>query len=335
MARKKHSPDDKPLSIKEARGKMAKAMNTLLLSGNCSGSTSFRLKPTKKPSETYPLKLTQKQRESLIHCTRVRNKIKERLREAGESTQVVGITRKELEHLNDEIGTAAVYAPSPHKRRLVAVLHKVAALFASDQADISGKESPKTRKTAPTKGDLLYQFKITLLDVKPEIWRRIQVPDCTLVDLHENIQTAFGWENYHLHQFDIDGDRYSQSAPDGDDFIMDFKDESDVLLSKLIPKSGRTTRWIYEYDFGDGWRHEVLFEGFPPAHPKAEYPLCVEGERACPPEDCGGPWGYADYLAAIRDPRHEQHERMMEWRGPFDSEAFDAKKATKEMRKVK
>ena len=82
------------------------------------------------------------------------------------------------------------------------------------------------------------------------------------------------------------------------------------------------------------WRHEVLFEGFPPSNPKVKYALCLEGERACPPEDCGGPWGYADYLAAIADPKHEQHEEMLEWRGPFDPEAFDAKKATKEMRKV-
>jgi hypothetical protein len=106
-------------------------------------------------------------------------------------------------------------------------------------------------------------------------------------------------------------------------------------LSKLIPKSGRRSRWIYEYDFGNGWQHEVLFEGFPPADPKAKYPLCLEGERACPPEDCGGPWGYAEYLAAITNPKHEQHEDMLKWRGAFDPEDFDSKKATKAMKKVK
>ena len=111
-------------------------------------------------------------------------------------------------------------------------------------------------------------------------------------------------------------------------------DDSGVLLRQLIPKSGRRSQWIYEYDFGDGWRHEVLFEGFPPSNPKTKYPLCLEGERACPPEDCGGPGGYAEYLAAIADPRDEQHEEMLQWRGPFDPEAFDAKKVTKEMRKV-
>jgi hypothetical protein len=69
---------------------------------------------------------------------------------------------------------------------------------------------------------------------------------------------------------------------------MEFEDETDVLLSKLMPKSSRKAKWLYEYDFGDGWRHEVLFEGFPPADPQAKSPICLEGERACPPEDCGG-----------------------------------------------
>jgi hypothetical protein len=333
MPRKKQPADDKPVSIEEACGKLATAMNDLL-SGNYSGPISFRLKQTKRPSETYPLKLTQQQRESLIHCTRIKNKIKERLQEAGEGTQVVGVTRKEFDHLNYEIGTASVYAPSPHKKRLVAVLHKVAEVFASGRVGFIGEESPMTRKTAPKKGDLLYQFKTTLIDVKPAIWRRVQVPDCTLVDLNEYIQAAFGSWSFHLHQLDIDGDHYSQPTPDSDDFGMDFKDETDVLLSKLIPKSGRPSRWIYEYVFGDGWRHEVLFEGFPPADPKAKYPPCVEGDRSCPSEECGGPCGYTDYFAAVRDLKHEQHEEMLEWRGPFAPEAFDAKKATKEMRIV-
>ena len=197
--------------------------------------------------------------------------------------------------------------------------------------------SPPTKATTAKKKanstGTAFQFKITLLDIRPAIWRRIQVPDCTLTDLHEFIQAAFGWENYHLHQFEIDGEQYSQPAPDGDD--MDFEDETDVLLSKLLPKASRKALWIYEYDFGDCWRHEVLFEGFPPNDPKAKPPVCLEGERACPPEDCGGPPGYAGYLDAIADHEHERHEEMMDWRGPFDPLAFDAKKATKRMRQVK
>lgn len=193
----------------------------------------------------------------------------------------------------------------------------------------------KTRKSSTKKSDLLFQFKITLLDIRPPIWRRIQIPDCTLVELHEYIQIAMGWWNSHLHQFEIDGERYSEPAPDGDDFGMDFKDETRVLISTLLPKSGGRTKWVYEYDFGDGWRHELLFEGCPSKGPKTKYPVCLEGKRACPPEDCGGPWGYASLLEVIGNPKHEEHAEMLEWCGPIEPEAFDAEKVTKELRKVK
>jgi hypothetical protein len=287
----------------------------------------------KSPDESFALKLTQPQRKSMIYCTRIKNKLKEKLQETGEGTQIVSVTWKELDHLNDELGEAALFAPGPDKKRLITVQRKVIDLLSKETGLL--EEEHQNRKTAPKSGDLLYQFKITLLDIKPPIWRRIQVPDCTLFDLHEYIQAAFGWWNYHLHQFEIGGMLYSEPSPDGDDFGMDFKDDAQVALSELIPKSGRKPRWIYEYDFGDGWRHEVLFEGFPPNDPKAKYPLCLEGKRACPPEDCGGPWGYADYVAAIADPKHKRHKELLRWRGPFNPEAFEATKATKEMRKRK
>lgn len=198
---------------------------------------------------------------------------------------------------------------------------------------VKPRSARKPKRATPPR--TTYQFKVTLLDIQPKIWRRIQVPDCTLRDLHEYIQAAFGWENYHLHQFEIDGVRYSQPAQDGADFDIDFEDETGILLSKLLPKSSGKARWLYKYDFGDGWRHEILFEGFPPLDPTAKAPLCLQGERACPPEDCGGPWGYGDFLAALADPENERHEALLEWCGPFDPEAFDATKATKAMRKVK
>ena len=333
MPRKKPN-QHQPLSVEQARSKIAKAVSDLM-AGHDPGVISFHLKPTKKADQTYPLRLTGQQRASLIHATRIRNKLKERLRGVGVGTQVIGFTRTELDHLHDEIGQAAMFAPAPDKRRLVAVLHRVSDLLSDDLAGLLDDETPRTRKTAPKTNDLIYQFKVTLLDIKPAIWRRIRVPDGTLADLHEYIQAAFGWWNYHLHQFDIDGERYGPTAPDELDFGLEMRDEAEVTLSKLIPKAGRKPRWVYEYDFGDGWRHEVVFEGFSPVDPKTKYPLCVEGERACPPEDCGGPWGYADYLAAVTDPRHEQHDEMLDWRGPFDPDAFDAKLATRAMRKVR
>jgi len=325
------SPDDnKPLTPAQARQKLQKGLEDYV-TGRDPGPIVFRLKRTKKASETYPLKLTQQQRESMIHCTRIKNKLREKLKAAGEGTQIVPVTRKELDHLNDELGQAAMYAPSADKKRLLAVMGKVVKFFEEDYAEVFRPETPKTRKTAPKKGDPLFQFKITLLEIKPAIWRRIQVPDCTLADFHEYIQAAFGWENYHLHQFHIDGEQYGPPAARVD-FEDEVLDERAVPVSKLIPKSGRRkSRWIYEYDLGESWRHEVVFEGF---SPDGQRPLCLEGERACPPEDCGGPWGFANCRAAIADPNHEQYEEMLEWCGPFDPEAFDATMATNEMRKV-
>lgn len=321
-------------SKRQPTGKIAKATRDMPADADAGGD-AWRLSPTKKADEVYPLKLTQQQRYSLIHCTRIKNKITERLKAAGAGTQVVGVTRKELDHLCEEIATAAVFVPNSDKKRLVAALRKVTELVAADGGGLSEEGLPDIRKTAPKDGKVIYQFKITLLEIKPAIWRRIQVPEGTLADLHEYIQAAFGWWNYHMHQFQIDGECYGPVAPDELDFGLEMRDEAEVTLGKLIPKSGRASRWVYEYDFGDDWRHAVQFEGFAPVVPKAKYPLCIEGQRACPPEDCGGLWGYTNYLDAIRDPQHEQHEEMLEWRGPFDPEAFNAKSATKEMKKVR
>lgn len=194
---------------------------------------------------------------------------------------------------------------------------------------------PQAGKNAVETPGGIYQFKITLLESKPSIWRRIQVRDCMLDKLHEHIQTAMGWTNSHLHQFHINGERFGDPALLGNESEdSDYIDSTKTLLSAILPKTGKRFAFKYEYDFGDGWQHEVLFEGSPPVDPQAKYPLCLEGERACPPEDCGGVWGYADFLEAIRDPKHEEHEAMLEWiGGRFDPEKFDVKRATQAMKK--
>jgi hypothetical protein len=326
-----NSDDDKPLTIEQARAKLAKGLKDLE-AGIDSGPITFRLKPTKKRGEKYLLKLTPLQRESLLRCKGIKAKIRKQMRDAGDGTLTMGVTLNELSHLNDEVGKAAVYTANPDKRRLLDILRRISNLFTDDHVGLFDIDPPSPRRKTPKKSHLLYQFKITLLNIKPAIWRRIQVPDCTLGDLHENIQKAFGWWNCHLHQFQIDGERYSLPATGKFDLGDEFLDETQVLLSQLIPKSGQRARWNYEYDFGDGWRHEVLFEGLPPKVPKAKYPLCVEGERACPPEDCGGPFGYVNYLEAIANPKHKEHKEMLKWRGKFNPEEFDAQQTTAEMR---
>jgi pRiA4b ORF-3-like protein len=181
----------------------------------------------------------------------------------------------------------------------------------------------------------LFQFKITLRGSEPSIWRRIQVEDCTLDKLHEYIQTAMGWTNSHLHEFLIDGKRCGDPqllADNGEKF--EGIDSTRTKLSKIFPAAGGTLTFQYEYDFGDSWSHEIFFEGNPPPESGKKYPVCLEGARACPPEDIGGVWGYADFLKTIRKKRHKDRVEMLEWAGGgFDPEEFDPLTATKSMRK--
>ena len=296
---------------------------------------SFKLPRTRQQhNKRYLIPLTARQRESLVSCTRLKSAIQRRLKEAQGGIQAIEFTAKELDHMENELGQAALYVRNPHKQLILAVQKKVCDILEEVRLVAFGANQFSTRRQPMIPSELLFQFKIMLLEVSPSVWRRIQVRDCTLAELHVHVQAAFGWENYHMHQFEIDGERYGMSADDGD-FDLAMKSESSVSLGQLLPKSGKRARWIYEYDFGDGWRHEILFEGYPPVDTKVKYPLCVEGENACPPEDVGGPWGYAEYLDAISDPKHERHEEFMEWRGPFDPSAFDATKATREMKKPK
>jgi hypothetical protein len=181
--------------------------------------------------------------------------------------------------------------------------------------------------------DRSYQLKITLRDIEPPVWRRIRVPDGTLAELHEYIQAAMGWENAHLHHFHLGKQLYGDPELMQENFEdMDYKDSTTTRLSDIVPAGGRKKfRFAYEYDFGDGWMHDIQVEK---VEDGKAMPECLAGERACPPEDCGGPWGYPDFLAALADPKHENHVDMVEWiGGSFDPEAFDPKAATKEMRR--
>src|SRR5262249_39185526 len=146
----------------------------------------------------------------------------------------------------------------------------------------------------------VYQFRITLFDTRPPIWRRIHVKDCTLDKLHEHIQTAMGWTNSHLHHFKIGEQLYGDPMLLDENFAeMNYEDSLSTRISAILPKSGRRFRFEYEYDFGDGWRHEVLFEGCIQAERGKRYPACVEGARACPPEDVGGTGGCEEELGGV------------------------------------
>lgn len=188
--------------------------------------------------------------------------------------------------------------------------------------------------TAKPASQTIYQLKVTLTDSKPPIWRRIQVPaDITLSKLHHILQTAMGWSDSHLHQFIVGDTFYGVPDPDAAP-DMETKNESRVKLSKIAP--AEKSRFVYEYDFGDSWEHAILVEKILPAAEGVQYPLCLTGKRACPPEDVGGVWGYDEFLEAIKDPKHPDHEEMLEWADEgFDPEAFDLDAINKALRKMK
>ena len=180
----------------------------------------------------------------------------------------------------------------------------------------------KRPPTKPAKSTAapVYQLKITLRDFRPPIWRRVLVPgSANLYRLHRVVQIAMGWTNSHLHQFIIDGEYYS--IPSEDDWEP-VKDERRLTLAQIAPAARR--KFVYEYDFGDSWEHEILVEKILPPDPAVKHAVCLVGKRACPPEDVGGVWGYAEFLEAIRNPEHEEHDSYLEWiGGEFDPDEFD------------
>lgn len=275
-----------------------------------------------------PLKqfcLSPAQREVLLLVSGVMKAVKAKLAKEKSSftlAEVAGMTIALAEDMSDGDARKQVSV-------LVVATHLMDCLRAGIAGTVQSKEEPTHQSKTKAPSATVYQFKITLKGIKPPIWRRIQTKDCTLDKLHEHIQTAMGWTNSHLHQFDIGGVRH------GDPELLqgDWGDDEPLVnsrrtkISKIVPADGKRFRFSYEYDFGDGWEHEILFEGCLQAEKGTRYPLCLEGSRACPQEDVGGIYGYMEYLEALADPNHERHEEFMEWSGPFDSEVFDAKTA--------
>jgi hypothetical protein len=176
----------------------------------------------------------------------------------------------------------------------------------------------------------IFQLKITLDDVTPPVWRRLLVPaGYTLDRVHRAIQYAMGWHNCHLHSFEVDGEQYGEPDPAGE---LVVRDELDFRFDAVASKGSRLR---YTYDFGDWWEHEVIVEDICPADPDERYPVCLDGARACPPEDVGGPQGYAEFLAALADPEHPDNPAMREWHGrEFDPEEFHADRVSTLLRRM-
>lgn len=212
--------------------------------------------------------------------------------------------------------------------RKTAKTNKVAPQKASSKK--APAPAPKTKTAVP-----ILQLKVTLKHFKPLIWRRVQVrSDTNLGELHGIFQLAMGWGNCHLHHF-IVGKRpnflfIGAQEPDAGNDL----EEDEVMVSEVLPAA--KSKMVYEYDFGDSWEHEVIVEKIVPAEEGVYYPRCLAGENACPPEDVGGVWGYADFLKAIEDPDHEEHESYLDWVGEgFDPKEFDLELVNKRLTGLK
>lgn len=165
--------------------------------------------------------------------------------------------------------------------------------------------------------NVIVQIKIKLLGVsKPPVWRQLQLrADTRLDELHEILQAALGWENYHMHVFTFADEEFGVRDPE-----LGHADERKVTLGELTDIGAR---FRYTYDFGDDWEHEILVEDLLDPDPETHYPTLVASKGACPPEDCGGTWGYANLKAILADPSHDEHQDMLEWLGLTDASEFD------------
>ena len=269
--------------------------------------------------QRYPVRLTQAQRKVVAEIV---PDLADRLKLDEPDQRTIPFTVAELKIIQKQAAAGVHTASTGMKRN--SIRHVV---------DLTAQALDRSQGIgAIPASERVYQFKITLKNTQPPTWRRIQVKDCTLDKLHEHIQTAMGWTNSHLHDFKINGKNYGDPMLLDENFEeFDYGDSTDTKTSEILPKCGKRFSFDYQYDFGDSWHHEVLFEGCLRAERGKRYPVCIEGARACPPEDVGGTTGYEEYLEAMADPEHERYDEFMGWRGPFDPEAFASAKATKRM----
>jgi len=247
-----------------------------------------------------------------------------------EMIEFFGVTPPSVVSMLNRLESRGLIAREPGVARSVRVLlapEELPRLVGPDEAAPDGPQplaSDTGLEDVPWSEDLapIYQLRIDLDDARPPIWRRVLVPaDITFGDLHIIIQAVMAWGGYHLHLFTAEG--WDIGVPDFDEpWTSDFLEEDLELVQDYLTDVGDRVK--YEYDFGDGWMHTIKLEKITEPDPRQHYPVCIKGRRACPPDDVGGTWGYADFLDALGDPSHPDHDGMSEWiGGEFDAEAFD------------
>jgi hypothetical protein len=269
--------------------------------------------------------LSEAQRHTILKYAELPAHLSERLTAKGTEAKGTQFTLDELDELLDHVEDSVYRAKGNEKQKVLRIVEKASKLLGST---IDPAEMPKRR--LPKKTDTVFQIKIILRGIDPAIWRRIQTKDCTLDELHALIQVTMGWEFEHLYRFNIGGVEYANLDMASDE---DVENACDTKLSGVFPVQNRRPRFQYEYDFGDEWIHQLIVEERLQPEEGVKYPTCIAGQRACPPEDCGGPSGYSDFVETISNPDHQRHEEMLEWvGGEFDPEKFDPEAVNNELR---
>lgn len=278
--------------------------------------------------DSLELNLSEGQRQTMLKYVELPTHLSKRFAVKGTAAMVTQFTLDELDELLDLVGESVYRAKGNERQKVLRIGEKLSKLLGST---IDPDEMAKHR--VPTRTDTVFQIKITLKGIAPPIWRRIQTMDCTLDELHALIQVTMGWESMHLYRFIIGGVEYADLDMTSDD---EFEDASGTMLSEVLPSRNLRPRLQYEYDFGDGWIHQLIVEERFSPETGVEYPICIAGQRACPPEDCGGPWSYAGFVEAIHNADHRRHKETLEWVGSdFDSERLDLEAVNNELRQMK
>jgi hypothetical protein len=180
----------------------------------------------------------------------------------------------------------------------------------------------------------IFQIKVRLLETSPIVWRTFLISsNVTLHRLHLVLQDVMGWYNYHLYRFQVGSDEYGEPNLDNDFYELDFKNSKRAKLGNIIKE--KNSIFLYEYDFGDGWEHQLLVEDILETDPEKQYPVCIAGENACPREDSGGTHGYAEMMEIIQNPAHEEYRSTKTWLGKgFNPRKFDIESVNKRLSKM-
>ena len=278
--------------------------------------------------ERLDLKLSEAQRRTILKYADLPAHLAEPLSAQGAEGSATPFTLDELDDLLDRLEIAVYRAKGNEKQKVLRIVQKVAGLLGSEVLPSRPLRHRTSKRTST-----IYQIKTTLKGIDPPIWRRIHTPDCTLEELHEIIQVTMGWEFEHLYRFTIGGVDYADLAMTSDE---EAEDACGTYLSAILPTENRRPRFSYEYDLGDEWIHQLIAEERFPPKQGVKYPICVGGQRACPPEDCGGPWAYSEFVEAVGKPDHRRHDELLEWvGGEFDPERFDQEAVNTELRRLR